>query len=196
MADTPSTPSAAQERAAQLLITPGALVQLSRDDAGAVVRYMVPRRIAAGTTFIRAGESEATDYLLLIIDGEVIVESPPPSGSDGLVVSVLGPGSLIGTMGLLDGSPRSATCTASTDLGVALLSRKALSRLIAEEPALAARLLLAFCKHLSDDLRETSRKLATLSQVNRALQQELGATHAVIQRVLGTGGDPAPAPGP
>lgn len=80
MADTPPTSSVAQERAAHLRITPGSLMQLSLGDAQEVERYMLPRCITAGTTFIHTGESKVTDYLLLVIDGEVTVESQRPSG--------------------------------------------------------------------------------------------------------------------
>ena len=169
---------APQERAARLLITPGALAQLSLADAREVVRYMRPERVAAGTAFIQAGEASRTDYMLLVIDGDVIVENQASPTSEGLVVTVLGPGSLIGEMGLIDGAPRSATCTASSDLAVGMLSRDSLAKLMKQQPGVAARLLLAIAKRLSDHLREANRKLMTVTQVSRALQQELDATQA------------------
>ena len=174
----------AQERAARLLITPGALVQLRLDDAREVVRYMRPMLIDAGTAFIEAGEAKDTDYMLLIIDGDVTVESQASPDSEGLVVTVLGPGSLIGAMGLIDGEPRSATCTAGTDLTVALLTRDGLKRLMEEKPGVAARLLLAVSKCLSDYVRDANRKLMTVTQVSRALQGELDAAHAINRRLL------------
>lgn len=186
MTDATSPSEPAQERAARLLVTSGALVQLSLEDAREVVRYMRPQRIEAGTAFIHAGATVDNDYMLLVIDGDVTVESHASPGGEGHVVTVLGPGSLIGEMGLIDGAPRSATCTASTDLAVGRLSRNALTRLIQEKPGTAAHLLLAISKRLSDNLREANRKNLTVSQVNRALQQELDATHAVNRRLLGT----------
>ena len=79
----------AQERAARLLITPGALVQLRLDDAREVVRYMRPMLIDAGTAFIEAGEAKDTDYMLLIIDGDVTVESQSSPDSEGLPSSTV-----------------------------------------------------------------------------------------------------------
>lgn len=184
MPETSPTGESAQERAARLLVDTGALIQLSLADARAVVRYMRPRLVPAGTVFIRAGDTTDTDYMLLVIDGEVTVESQASPTSEGLVVTVLGPGSLIGEMGLIDGSPRSATCTASTDLGVGMLTREALSALIQEQPAVGARLLLEMFKRLSLHLRDANRKLLTVTQVNRALQQELDASHSVNRRML------------
>ena len=188
MSSTPpvAREDSAQERAARLLITPGALVQLRLDDAREVVRYMRPMLIDAGTAFIEAGEAKDTDYMLLVIDGDVTIESQASPASEGLVVTVLGPGSLIGAMGLIDGEPRSATCTAGTDLTVALLTRDGLMRLMDEKPGVAARLLLAVSKCLSDYVRDANRKLMTVTQVSRALQGELDAAHAVNRRLLST----------
>ena len=173
-----------QERAAHQLVTPGALVQLSLADAREVVRYMQPRRIAAGTTIFQAGDGTDVDDMMLVIDGDVTVENQASPTSEGQVVTVLGPGSLIGEMGLIDGSPRSATCVAATDVAAGRLSRESLSRLMTEQPGVAARLLLAISKRLSDHLREANRKLMTVIQVSRALQQELDATHAINRRLL------------
>ena len=173
-----------QERAARQLVTPGALVQLSLADAREVVAYMTPRRIPAGTTIFQAGDATNGDDMLLVIDGDVTVESQASPTSEGLVVTVLGPGSLIGEMSLIDGSPRSATCVATTDVAAGQLTRDALAQLMNKQPGVAARLLLAISKRLSDHLREANRKILALTQVSRALQLELDAAHAVNRRLL------------
>lgn len=176
---------AVQEKAATLLVTQGALVELSQADARTVVRFMQPRRIDAGTAFIRQGQGHADDAMMLILEGEATVEQESSGSDDSLIVTVIGPGSLLGEMAILDGEPRSATCIAATDLSVAELSRTALKKLIKEEPEVAARLVLAVAKRLSERLRETNRKLKSFAQLSRALQQELDATHAVNKRLLG-----------
>ncbi|MDP2262628.1 MAG: cyclic nucleotide-binding domain-containing protein [Hydrogenophaga sp.] len=159
--------------AARLLVTPSALDELTLDDAVRVVRYMRPKRIAAGTVFIREGEVQHNDYMLLVLEGDIAVESELLRVNETLVVNVLGPGHLIGEMGMLDGSPRSATCTASTDIAAAVMSRSALMSLLATEPRVGSRLLLAISKRMADRLRETTRKLRTFAQMNKALQEEL-----------------------
>lgn len=182
--DTESAGASARERAATLLVTPDALVQLSLPDAREVVRYMQPRRVAAGRTFIKAGEAHNTHYMVLVINGEVTVEHTAAPGTEGLVVSVLGPGSLIGEMGLIDGSPRSASCIAATDLDVGVLTRDALTRLIDRQPAVAARFLLAISKRIADRLRESNRKLLSLSRISQAQLKELDAAHSINKRLL------------
>ena len=186
-----------QIKAAALLITEGALVELSAADAREVVSYMRPERIKAGEVVIREGESTRNDFMALVLDGEVTVENSVAAAHDSMVVSILGPGSLIGDMGIIDGGPRSATCTASTDLALGVLTREALTRLMDTHPSVAARLLLAMSKRIADHLRETNRKLMTFAQVSKALQQELDAAHGVNKRLLdqlaAQAGKPTPA---
>ena len=173
-----------QVKAAALLITSGARVELSAADAREVVGYMRPELVKAGQVVIREGESTRNDFMALVLDGEVTVENSVAAAHDSMVVSVLGPGGLIGDMGIIDGGPRSATCTASTDLALAVLTRDSLTRLMENKPGVAARLLLAMSKRIADHLRETNRKLMTFAQVSKALQQELDAAHGVNKRLL------------
>ena len=170
-----------QEKAAQLLVTPTALTDLSASDARVVVGFMKHKRFKLGTVFIRESEVTHTDFMMLILDGEVLVQNEVASADDSMVMSIIGPGSIIGEMGVLDGEPRSATCTATTDLTAALLSRKALLKIINGNPPVAARLMLAISKRLSDRLREANRKIKLLDGLSRALQQELDVAHKMRQ---------------
>jgi CRP/FNR family cyclic AMP-dependent transcriptional regulator len=162
-----------EEVAARLLVTPSALDALTLKDARCVVTYMRPKWIRAGEVFIREGEIQRNDYLLLVLEGDISIENQLPGSDGNVVVNVVGPGHLIGEMGLLDGSPRSATCTANVDIAAAILTRTALMRLLKQQPAIGARLLLAISKRMADRLRDTTRKLRTFAQMNRTLQQEL-----------------------
>ncbi len=175
---------APEEVAARLLVTPSALDDLRLSDAKRVVSYMHPHRISAGTVFIQEGELKGNDYMMLVLDGDISVENELNGADDSIVVNIIGPGHLIGEMGVLDGSPRSATCSAVTDIAAAVLSRAALRRLLKEEPAIGARLLLAISKRMADRLRETTRKLRTFAQMNKALQEEL---HVVMNNRTGRG---------
>ncbi|WP_421953412.1 cyclic nucleotide-binding domain-containing protein [Polaromonas sp.] len=173
-----------QENAAHLLVTPTALADLSKADARTVISFMLLRRVEMGTVLIKEGEVTHTDFMMLILEGEVLVDNEVASMDDSMVMSVIGPGSLIGEMGVLDGAPRSASCTATSDLAVAVLSREALLTLIKSNPAVAARLMLAISKRLSDRLREANRKIRTLGGLSRALQQELNAAHQIKSGVI------------
>ena len=173
-----------KERAAQLLVTQTALADLSERDSRIVIGCMLMRRVATGTVLIREGEVTHTDFMILILEGEVLVDNEVSSVEDGMVMSIIGPGSLIGEMGLLDAAPRSATCTATSELAVAILSREALLALIKSNSDVAARLMLAISKRLSDRLREANRKIKTFDGISRALQQELDAAHNIGSQLI------------
>jgi CRP-like cAMP-binding protein len=181
MVDTPSAPApiaagktrAAFERAAELLTAPSALLHLSLEEARVVVTYMTPRLIPADTTFIREGDANDDGFMALILDGEVVVESITVSRTEPVTITVLGPGSLVGEVGLVDKEPRTASCTTSTDTMCAILSRDGLSNLILHQPGMGAKLLLAIAARLAERLRDNARKLRLYAKLAKAMQQEL-----------------------
>jgi CRP/FNR family transcriptional regulator, cyclic AMP receptor protein len=175
-------PSAAQESpddtgvaalAAHLLTMPSALAELSPQDADFVIGYTLLRHFAAGTTVIAQGERDRTGFMFLVLDGDVSVETVVVSRANPLVMSVMGPGSLLGEMGLLDGAPRAASCIALTDMTAAILTRSALAALIDANPGIGAKLMIAISQRLAERLREGGQKLLAYTQLTRAMQQEI-----------------------
>ena len=162
-----------REHAARLLTAPAALMQLSLVEAKIVVSYMQPEQVAAGETFITEGDADNTGFMVLLLKGEVLVESITVSRTTPVTISVLGPGSLIGEMGLLDTGPRSASCTASTDIQCAVLTRDGLESMIAEQPAIGAKFLLAVSARIAERYRDTQRKLKLFARLASTMQQEL-----------------------
>ncbi|UUZ65379.1 cyclic nucleotide-binding domain-containing protein [Polaromonas sp. P1(28)-13] len=126
-----------------------------------------------GTTFITEGDHTDTGYMALLLEGEVTVENIVVSRSTPVTVTVLGPGSLIGEMRLVDDRARLASCTASTDALCAILSRAALEKLGSDDPRTAAKLMFAVSLRIAERLRETSEKLKMYSQLVQAMQQEI-----------------------
>lgn len=165
--------STSAERAAEMLTARSALMQLSHEEARAVVAYMRPHKIAEGVTFIREGDTEDTGFMLLVLDGEVTVETIVVSRTAPITVTVLGPGSLIGEMGLLDGSPRSASCIAMSDLRCAMLTRDGLNQLLNDDPRTAAKLMMAISLRIADRMRESQEKLKLYAQLTQAMNEEI-----------------------
>ena len=165
--------SSSADRAAEMLCAPAALMQLTLEEARAVVTYMQPHRIPEGTTFIREGDTVNTDFMLLVLDGEVTVETIVVSRTQPITVTVLGPGSLIGEMGLLDGAPRSASCTAVSDVRSAILTRDALNQLLDDDPRTAAKLMLAISVRIAERLRDNQEKLKLYAQLTQAMNEEI-----------------------
>jgi len=158
---------------ASLLLTPDALVTLSQGDAEVVAGYMTVYALEPQTVIFEANQADVdNDYMLLVLGGEVLIETLS-SGDSTVIVNVLGAGHLIGEMSVLDGTPRSATCTAQTDVQVAKMTRCNLERLLEEHPTIAARFLMAIAKRLADRVRLGNHKLLLLSQVNEAMREEM-----------------------
>jgi CRP-like cAMP-binding protein len=161
------------EQAARLLIVPTALMQLTLDEARVVVNYMTPRLYNAGTTFIKEGDSGDGGFMVLVVEGEVVVESITVSRTEPHTIKVLGPGSLIGEVGLVDKEPRSASCTASTVLYCAILGRPELEKLLLENPQVGTKLLMAISALLAQRLRDNARKLRLYANLATVMQKEI-----------------------
>lgn len=162
------------KQVAELLISHTALTDLSLDDASKIAQRMHTRSIKKGGVLVQEGMS-ANNYMLLILRGEGVVENEALKKADSLILGVVSVGHIIGEMGLLDGEPRSATCTAFTDMDVAVLDRSALMQLIHQEPATGCKLLAALLQRTAIRLRATNKKLRVLTQINRSLEQEINA---------------------
>lgn len=145
--------------AAEMLTAPSALMQLSLDEARVVARYMRPKFFEEGSVFIREGDSQNTGFMALVLDGEVTVESIVVSRVSPITVTVLGAGSMHGELGLIDGLPRSASCTASSDLRCLLLTREGVLQLLQDQPALGAKLMMAIAMRIGERLRDNTEKL-------------------------------------
>lgn len=99
-----------------------------RKIAGASTVAHVP----AGQHLVREGFSAEAFYVIL--DGEAHVTGPPTAVR-------LGPGDFCGELGLLDGSPRSASILADSDVTAVRLPRKEFLDLVDHRPEIARALL-------------------------------------------------------
>ncbi len=157
-------------RAAELLQGFRAFTRLDADDARTVVAYLREVSYSRGELLFRAGDSQASAHLLLLLEGEVAVDTgvDTSAGRGDVPIAVLGAGSVLGEMALLDGAPRSATCTAMSDVQAAGLARRGLERLIDEHPRVAAKLLVVLAQHMAERLRALDDQLRLYGQLHAA----------------------------
>lgn len=159
--------------AADLLQTPSMLAGMSDAELRSVVNYLRLASFPATAALFSQGDASNTAYMLLILTGEVRVEVTHVVGTDPVEISVLGPGNVIGEMGLIDGAPRSSTCIAVTAVEAAALSRKALELMLVERPTLAAKLVIALAKRLADRLRALDEQLGLYAKLAHEAKLEL-----------------------
>jgi CRP-like cAMP-binding protein len=84
----------------------------------------------------------------------------------------LAPGAVFGQVSLVDGGPRSATCTVQADALLAELDRDACRRLLADETPLALKLLAAINQGLIAELRDADRQRMRLEANESAPGEE------------------------
>ena len=100
-----------------------------------VARVIDEVKLDAGRVLVEQGRVGHECYV--IVSGKAAVSR------DGVAIAVLGPGSPVGELAVIDGGPRSATVTASTDLDLLVLGQREFAGLLAEVPTLNHKILVA-----------------------------------------------------
>jgi CRP/FNR family transcriptional regulator, cyclic AMP receptor protein len=78
----------------------------------------------------------------------LILEGTAETSAGGTVLSTLAAGDYFGEISLLDGQPRSATVTATSDLITLAIPEWNFSRLVDEHPEMMKALLIALCSRV------------------------------------------------
>jgi CRP/FNR family cyclic AMP-dependent transcriptional regulator len=88
-----------------------------------------PRRLAAGETLFRAGEEGDGCYRL--DRGVLKVNMTSPKGEE-RILAIIGPGSIVGELAIIDGRPRSASVIAVRDCELSFINRAAFKEYTAQ----------------------------------------------------------------
>ncbi|WP_232533359.1 MULTISPECIES: Crp/Fnr family transcriptional regulator [Ramlibacter] len=130
---------------------------------------MLRVRAQAGQVLI--AEDDISDWMMLLLSGTVDVgkrkvgaEVLQPPRADTTRLAVVKAGAVLGEMSMLDGEPRYASCWALGEVEAAVLSRAAVARLITEQPAVGAKLLVKLTQLLAQRLRNTSNQVMRMLQ--------------------------------
>ena len=142
----------AHEESAELLFLPEA----SAAEWATIFSYAQVREVSAGLALVQAGETDRALYLL--IDGTLGVRMPREETA---FKSIDAP-SVVGELAFFDGSPRSATLDALTDVQVVRIDMECFSQLSDAEPALAHAMLMDLARILALRLRMASDVISSL----------------------------------
>lgn len=114
----------------------------SKGDLQLLARAADELTVTEGTQLTRQGGIGREAFV--IVDGAAVVTK------DDEQVAELGPGDHFGELALLDGGPRTATVTTTTDTTVLVLSKPAFNAVLDEIPTLAHKLLVATARRLRE----------------------------------------------
>ncbi|MDO5653058.1 MAG: cyclic nucleotide-binding domain-containing protein [Brachymonas sp.] len=150
------------------------MAPFSEEEARKLVQYMHPYTIPAGEWFIVEDERSDNDFMMLILTGEVVVESSIAEGQT-LTVTVLNPGQWVGELGILDGNPRQAACRASDDADVicAIISRTEMMQLLDAEPRLFGKLAFLLASNVAGYLRNMHQRMCRYAEIQNAIRTTL-----------------------
>jgi len=159
------------EDGARLLVSELALPDLTLEQALQVVPSMKLTLARRGAVLFRAG-GPGSHFMVMLLDGDAVVEGQLTGASDSIVLRSLVPGSLFGELGALDSMARSVTVRATADTCLATLTYPALTHVTETNPVLGCALLRAILAHVTRRLRTANTKIETLNEINQTLRQE------------------------
>ena len=152
-------PHETAERLAQLWRTDPALAAFGTRAVERLAPLLQGAQVRPEQLLIR--QDEISDFLLVLLEGRVAVERRHAGGSVTRLMEARA-GDLLGEMALFDGGPRFSSCRSLTSCSVAVLDAAALERLLADDPPLAAALLMSITRRISLRLRQTGARLFAL----------------------------------
>ncbi len=123
--------------------------------------------VSAGSIVIQQGTP--SDFAVFVLEGAFDCFSQ--TGGTNRLMSTVQAGSVLGEVGLILDSPRTATCQASKDGIIGILSKTDLHKMAEEEPELYLALLQILAVAAANRLLEVSKKVNHLIQKNEIAVQ-------------------------
>ena len=135
---------------------------------------IVTKAVKRGTNIFAKGDPGTS--LCAIGAGTVRISVPSVEGKDA-VLDVLGKGSILGEIALLDGHPRTADAIAVTDCELFVIERRDFLPLMREEPEIALKIIEILCSKLRRTTQQAEEVmfLDLPSRLAKALMRLLGS---------------------
>ena len=149
-----------------------------------------PVKLAADEILFLAGDPGDGCYRLN--EGLLKVSMVAPTGAE-RILAILGPGSIVGDMAMIDGRPRSASVSALRDCKLSFVSRAAFEAVAEKNPEIYKHLLNMLAARLRDTdqvvaagtfLPVKGRVARALLDLAKAFGNEVGGGRVVIRQKL------------
>ena len=160
---SPTAPRAPPQRNFSSIL-PNLPIQFS----GRLLANARPQSLDEREVLFRAGD--VADGCYRLEQGLLKVSIASPHG-DERILTILGPGSIVGELAIIDGGPRSATVVAIRDCKLSFISREAFVTCLREYPEIYSDLVSTLVSRLreADDAMAAASFLAVKARVARAL---------------------------
>jgi len=106
-------------------------------------------------------ENSPCEYMAIIVSGRVEIKKQTEFEDRYILVGVIGSGSIVGSLCILDGQPRAVTAEALEDLQLLTITRAKLEELISENPEVGVKLMKGILLSVSMRLRKCFDRLTT-----------------------------------
>jgi CRP/FNR family transcriptional regulator, cyclic AMP receptor protein len=149
-----------------------------------------PVKLAANEVLFLAGDPG--DGCFRLNEGLLKVSMVSPTGAE-RILAILGPGSIVGDMAMIDGRPRSASVSALRDCKLSFVSRSAFEAVAGKNPEIYKHLLSLLAARLRDTdqvvaagtfLPVKGRVARALLDLAKAFGNEVGSGRVVIRQKL------------
>ncbi len=149
------------------------ITPMTKAEAKIAASYMRARQYADGDVILKEGDKTSTSHMLWILHGEAVVEALSVSASNPITVTVLGPGTTLGELSLMDGGPRSVACSAAGATRCAVLTKRMLQNMLQEHPEVASKLMSLIFISVAVRLRDLTEKFKRYVRLNDTMTEEL-----------------------
>ncbi len=149
------------------------ITPMTKSEAKIAASYMRARQYADGDIILKEGDKTSTSHMLWILHGEAVVEALSVSASNPITVTVLGPGTTLGELSLMDGGPRSVACSAAGATRCAVLTKRMLQNMLQEHPEVASKLMSLIFISVAVRLRDLTEKFKRYVRLNDTMTEEL-----------------------
>ena len=146
----------------------GILPSLPLQFSGRLLANAKPQSLAEREVLFQAGD--VADGCYRLEQGLLKVSITSPQG-DERILTILGPGSIVGELAIIDGLPRSATVIAIRDCKLSFISREAFLTCLREYPEIYSDLVATLVSRLreADEAMAAASFLTVKARVARAL---------------------------
>jgi CRP-like cAMP-binding protein len=182
--ETPAAAAAAPDDGAERRSRLRAVELFAPLDDAALDRLAARTRrldFTAGEPIVRQGDAGDTVYV--VHEGEVGVRVQVDGST--AEVATLRPGQIFGEMALLTGEPRSASCTARTEVSCYVIDRAEFENLLAQHPEVAERLAVVLASRQAA-LEAEREGLSAAARARREAEQQ-SRLRTRIRDLLGIG---------